>query len=150
MPQDDIMEEDQETGKESKDEPPLVKQTEKEEPDNGKTNDTVEPSTRKKRDHKIKEIFDLETGETIYAEEFFKKPIDELQKWRTTFQQCILQNNRRFVCPKCLEMIRISGRGDERGVPAIFTHKNDSVSCKKTTTGQSVEDINRKKYGLSF
>lgn len=148
VPQDDIMEEDEETGKESKDETPLVKQTEKEEPDNGKTNDTVEPSTRKKRDHKIKEIFDLETGETIYAEEFFKKPIDELQKWRTTFQQCILQNNRRFVCPKCLEMIRISGRGDERGVPAIFTHKNDSVSCKKTTTGQSVEDINRKKYGL--
>lgn len=148
VPQDDIMEEDEETGKESKDETPLVKQTEKEEPDNGKTNDTVEPSTRKKRDHKIKEIFDLETGETIYAEEFFKKPIDELQKWRTTFQQCILQNNRRFVCPKCLEMIRISGRGDERGVPAIFTHKNDSVSCKKTTIGQSVEDINRKKYGL--
>lgn len=148
VPQDDIMEEDEETGKESKDETPLVKQTEKEEPDNGKTNDTVEPSTRKKRDHKIKEIFDLETGETIYAEEFFKKPIEELQKWRTTFQQCILQNNRRFVCPKCLEMIRISGRGDERGVPAIFTHKNDSVSCKKTTTGQSVEDINRKKYGL--
>lgn len=148
VPQDDIMEEDEETGKESKDETPLVKQTEKEEPDNGKTNDTVEPSTRKKRDHKIKEIFDLETGETIYAEEFFKKPIDELQKWRTTFQQCILQNNRRFVCPKCLEMIRISGKGDERGVPAIFTHKNDSVSCKKTTTGQSVEDINRKKYGL--
>ena len=148
VPQDDIMEEDEETGKESKDETPLVKQTEKEEPDNGKTNDTVEPSTRKKRDHKIKEIFDLETGETIYAEEFFKKPIDELQKWRTTFQQCILQNNRRFVCPKCLEMIRISGRGDERGVPAIFTHKNDSVFCKRTTTGQSVENINRKKYGL--
>ena len=71
-----------------------------------------------------------------------------MQKWRTTFQQCISQNNRRFVCPKCLEMIRISGRGDERGVPAIFTHKNDSVSCKKTTTGQSAEDINRKKYGL--
>lgn len=148
VPQDDIMEEDEETIKESKDETPLVKQTKKEEPDNGKTNDSVEPPTRKKRDHKIKEIFDLETGETLYAEEFFKKPIDELQKWRTTFQQCISQNYRRFVCPKCLEMIRISGRGDERGVPAIFTHKNDSVSCKKTTTGQSVEDINRKKYGL--
>ena len=148
VPQDDIMEEDEETVKESKDETPLVKQAEKEEPDNGKTNDSVEPPTRKKRDHKIKEIFDIETGETLYAEEFFKKPIDELQKWRTTFQQCISQNNRRFVCPKCLEMIRISGRGDERGVPAIFTHKNDSVSCKKTTTGQSVEDINRKKYGL--
>ena len=148
MPQDDIMDEDEETVNESKDETPLVKRTEKEEPDKGLPNDTVEPPTRKKRDHKIKEIFDLETGETLYAEDFFKKPIDELQKWRTTFQQCISQNNRRFVCPKCLEMIRISGRGDERGVPAIFTHKNDSVSCKKTTTGQSVEDINRKKYGL--
>lgn len=148
MPQDDIMDEDEETVNESKDETPLVKRTEKEEPDKGLPNDTVEPPTRKKRDHKIKEIFDLETGETLYAEDFFKKPLDELQKWRATFQQCISQNNRRFVCPKCLEMIRISGRGDERGVPAIFTHKNDSVSCKKTTTGQSVEDINRKKYGL--
>ena len=148
VPQEDIMEEDGEAVKESEEETPLVEQTEKEEPDNGLVNDSVEPLTRKKRDYKIKEIFDLETGETLYAEEFFKKPIDELQKWRAIFQQCISQNNRRFVCPKCLEMIRISGRGDERGVPAIFTHKNDSVLCKKTTTGQSEEDINRKKYGL--
>ena len=148
VPQEDIMEEDGEAVKESEEETPLVEQTEKEEPDNGLVNDSVEPLTRKKRDFKIKEIFDLETGETLYAEEFFKKPIDELQKWRAIFQQCISQNNRRFVCPKCLEMIRISGRGDERGVPAIFTHKNDSVLCKKTTTGQSEEDIYRKKYGL--
>ena len=148
VPQEDIMEEDGEAVKESEEETPLVEQTEKEEPDNGLVNDSVEPLTRKKRDYKIKEIFDLETGETLYAEEFFKKPIDELQKWRAIFQQCISQNNRRFVCPKCLEMIRISGRGDERGVPAIFTHKNDSVLCKKTTTGQSEEDIYRKKYGL--
>lgn len=148
MPQDDIKEEDEETENESESETNIVEPTEKDEHDNGKRNDTVEPPTRKKRDHKIKEIFDLETGETLNAEDFFKKPINELQKWRTIFQQCISQNNRRFVCPKCLEMIRISGRGDERGVPAIFTHKNDSVSCEKTTTGQSVEDINRKKYGL--
>lgn len=116
--------------------------------DVGKPNVSVDPSTRKNRDYKIKEVFDVETGETLYAEEFFKKPIDELQRWRTIFQQCISQGNRRFICPKCLEMIRISGRGDERGVPAIFTHKNDNVFCKITTTGQSEEDINRKKYGL--
>ena len=108
VPQEDIMEEDGEAVKESEEETPLVEQTEKEEPDNGLVNDSVEPLTRKKRDYKIKEIFDLETGETLYAEEFFKKPIDELQKWRAIFQQCISQNNRRFVCPKCLEMIRIS------------------------------------------
>lgn len=148
IPQEDIKEDDEDAEKESEDETTNVEPTGKKEPDKGKPNDTVEPLTRKKRDYKIKEIFDIETCETIYAEDFFKKPIDELQKWRAIFQQCISQNNRRFVCPKCLEMIRISGRGDERGVPAVFTHKNDSVSCKKTTTGQSVEDINRKKYGL--
>ena len=147
-PQEDIKEDDEETEKESEDETTNVKPTIKKEPDGGKQNDTVEPPTRKKRDHKIKEVFDIETGETLYAEDFFKKPIDELQRWRTIFQQCISQGNRRFICPKCLEMIRISGRGDERGIPSIFTHKNDSVYCEKTTTGQSVEDINRKKYGL--
>ena len=145
IPQDDIKEEDEEIEKESDDETTFVKPNDKEEPNNG---NIVEPPTRKKRDHQIKEIFDIETGDTIYAKDFFTRPIAELQEWRTIFQQCISQNNRRFVCPKCLEMIRISGIGDERGVPAIFTHKNDSVSCKKTTTGQSVEDINRKKYGL--
>ena len=47
MPQDDIMDEDKETVNESKDETPLVKRTEKEEPDKGLPNDTVEPPTRK-------------------------------------------------------------------------------------------------------
>ena len=103
---------------------------------------------RKPRDRKIKEIFDLETGDTIEADDFFNKPIAELERWRTIFQECISQNKRRFLCPKCLEMIRISGRGDERGVPSIFTHKNDSVYCHKTTSNISVEDINRRKYSL--
>lgn len=147
-PQEDIKEDAEEAEKESEDDTTNEEPTDKKEPDEGKRNETVEPPTRKKRVHKIKEVFDIETGETFYAEDFFKKSIDELQRWRTIFQQCISQGNRRFICPKCLEMIRISGRGDERGVPAIFTHKNDSVFCKRTTTGQSEEDINRKKYGL--
>lgn len=148
VPQDNIIEEDEETEKECEDETAIVVPTDKKEPNKVQRNDTIEPPIRKERDHKIKEIFDLETGETIFAKDFFKKPIAELEEWRAIFQRYISKNNRRFVCPKCLEMIRISGRGDERGVPAIFTHKNDSVSCKKTTTRQSVEDINRKKYGL--
>lgn len=102
---------------------------------------------RKKRNHIIKKIYDLETGETIIADEFFQKPINELIKVRDSFQECISKNIRRFVCPKCFEMIRISGRGDERGVPSVFTHKNDSVYCDRTTTGRSVEEIERIKYG---
>ena len=103
---------------------------------------------RKKRNHKIKEILDLETGDTINADEFFRQPIAELEKWRTIFQECISQGKRRFVCPNCLELIRISGRGDERGVPSIFTHKNDSIYCHKTTQNISEEEINRRKYSL--
>ena len=99
------------------------------------------------RNRIIKEIYDLETGETIIADEFFQKPMIELSKARDSFQECISKNIRRFVCPKCFEMIRISGRGDERGVPSIFTHKNDSVYCDRTTTGRSVEEIERIKYG---
>lgn len=147
-PQDDMFEGIEEVGNEDKTDNHHIETKGKKEPDEGKSNVTVEPDIRRKREHKINEVFDIETGETIYAEEFFKKPIDELLRWRTIFQQCISQGNRRFICPKCLEMIRISGRGDERGVPAIFTHKNDNVFCKRTTTGQSEEDINRKKYGL--
>lgn len=102
---------------------------------------------RKKRNRIIKEIYDLETGETIIADDFFQKPMNELSKARDLFQECIAKNVRRFVCPKCFEMIRISGRGDERGVPSIFTHKNDSVYCDRTTTGRSIKEIERIKYG---
>ncbi len=147
-PQDNALEGKEEVGNEDKTDISPTETNGNKVPDDDKRNETVEPPTRKKRDHKIKEVFDIETGETLYAEDFFKKTIDELQRWRAIFQQCISQGYRRFICPKCLEMIRISGRGDERGVPAIFTHKNDNVFCKRTTTGQSEEDINRKKYGL--
>ena len=117
-------------------------------PEQGQATNTAEVLKRKKRERVIKEILDLETGDIIIADDFFTKPIDELEKLRALFQECISQNKHRFICPKCLEMIRISGRGDERGVPSIFTHKNDSVYCKRTTTGLSIEEINRRKYGL--
>ena len=114
----------------------------------GTDSNTAEVAKRKKRDRSIEEILDLETGDTIDADEFFNKPMDELEKWRTFFQECISQNKRRFVCPKCYEMIRISGKGDERGVPSFFTHKNDSVYCQRTKTGLSEDEINRRKYAL--
>ena len=135
---------DDENGTEEKD----VKEPIKKEPKKGSVNETPEVKVRKRRDHKIKEIFDLETGETINAEEFFSQDIDELIRQRTIFQDYISQGKRRFVCPKCLEMIRISGRGDERGLPCIFTHKNDSPYCLRTKTGLSEEEINRRKYSL--
>lgn len=112
----------------------------------GQVSNSVE-GPRKNRNRVIKEIYDLETGNTINADEFFHKPMDELIKVRDTFQEYINKDIRRFVCPKCFEMIRISGRGDERGIPSIFTHKNDSVYCQRTTTGRSVKEINRIKYG---
>ncbi len=116
--------------------------------EDGTDKNTAEVTKRKKRDRTIKEILDLETGETIDADIFFSKPMDELEKWRVIFQECISQNKRRFICPKCLEMIRISGQGDERGVPSVFTHKNDSFYCQRTTTGLSEDEINRRKYAL--
>ena len=114
----------------------------------GSSGDSVEPKVRKKRNHQIKEIYDLATGETIIAEDFFSNDINYLINQRNIFQDYISQGKRRFVCPKCYEMIRISGRGDERGLPCIFTHKNDSVYCARTTTGLSKEEIERRKYGL--
>ena len=115
--------------------------------ENSFPNESVE-GKRKKRDRKIKEIFDLKTGETILADQFFEQPINELVRWRSLFQECISKDEHRFICPNCLEQIRISGQGDERGIPSIFTHKNDSVDCTKTTTGLSVEEINKRKYSL--
>lgn len=120
----------------------------KEEPHEESPDYSVKPKVRKKRDYIIKEIYDMVTGKTIIAEDFFKKDINELIEQRNIFQDYISQGKRRFLCPKCLEMIRISGRGDERGNPCIFTHKNDSVYCARTTTGLSKEEIERRKYGL--
>ena len=57
-PQEDIKEDAEEVEKELEDDTTNEESTDKKEPDEGERNETVEPPTRKKRDHKIKEVFD--------------------------------------------------------------------------------------------
>lgn len=98
---------------------------------------------------RITEVFDAETGDYIQAYQFFARPESEVIKWRRIFEQSILLNERRFLCPNCRQMVKISGRKFRRGAVSFFSHLHDSDFCEiKTTTGLTREQIEARKYGL--
>lgn len=107
----------------------------------------------KTKSHEVKrsilEIFDTKEGNFIDAKLFFKRPEHELIRWRRIFEESILSDEHRFVCPNCRQDVKISGRKYHRGQVSYFSHLYDSDFCEiKTTTGLSKEQIEARKYGL--
>ena len=97
---------------------------------------------------KIDKVIDVNTGEEIIAREFFSKPVDEIFHIRRELQNAIILEKPKYVCKYCGQMVKISGRYDERGVASFFSHLYDSDKCDlKTTTGLSKAIINARKYG---
>ena len=104
-------------------------------------------------DHVVKrtilEIWDNQEGDIIKADEFFSRSENELIRWRRIFEESILYNERRFLCPYCKQPVKISGRKFKRGEVSFFSHLHDSEFCEiKTTSGFTKEQIEARKYGL--
>lgn len=97
----------------------------------------------------IDEVYDIENNQLITAYEFFKKPEHEIMHWRRALEESVLTGHARLICPYCKQMIKLCGRRSSRGVVSYFSHLYDSDDCEiKTTTMQSREIIEAKKYGL--
>jgi len=100
----------------------------------------------------IKEVLDIETGECIDADDFFKKPLDELTVYRSELQK-VIEGFREplFTCYYCKQKIRIRG-----GIAAPhkrkaeifhFAHLKDSDECHiKTKNHYTKDEVNRIKY----
>ena len=100
----------------------------------------------------ITEVLDCDTGECIDANEFFKKPLDELTIYRSELQKAI-ENFREplFTCYYCKQLIRIRGGipgPNKRKVDILhFAHLKDSDECHiKTKNNYTKEETDRIKY----
>lgn len=98
----------------------------------------------------IDEVYDVESNQLITAYEFFKKPEHEIMHWRRALEESILTGHARLICPYCKQMLKLCGKRSSRGIVSYFSHLYDSDDCEiKTTTMQSRELIEAKKYGLA-
>lgn len=100
----------------------------------------------------ISEVLNYETGKPVKAEEFFKRPIDEVTVYRSQLQQAI-QGIRcpLFACYYCKQMVRIRGgiAGPNKKKTEIFhfAHLKDSSDCHiKTNNKFTKDEVDRIKY----
>lgn len=103
----------------------------------------------------IQEVLDARTGEEIIADDFFKKPLDEIIVVRSDLQKAI-ENiiDPVFVCFYCKQRIRIrGGKSDSVGrkIETLhFAHLKDSEACHiKTANPYTKEEVDRIKYNRS-
>jgi len=100
----------------------------------------------------ITEVLNCETGECIDANEFFKKPLDEIHIYRSQLQQAIQKiRDPLFTCYYCKQKIRIRGgitfSHKKKSEIFHFAHLKDSDECPiKTNNDYSKEDIDAIKY----
>ena len=97
----------------------------------------------------IERVLDKEEGVFIDANEFFSRSEGEIIAFRRHLEEAIRLNQPRFACPRCGQMVKISGRYTEKGKASFFSHLYDSDDCEiKTTTQLSKEEIEARMYAM--
>ncbi|MCF2501042.1 DUF6035 family protein [Dyadobacter chenhuakuii] len=96
----------------------------------------------------IEEALDMQTGEIIEANSFFRLPESDLVRYRRIQQEAINGlGEPRFVCAFCKQILKISGTNHKRGAITHFAHLRDSEYCPiKTGSNYSREEIELRKY----
>lgn len=104
----------------------------------------IESDTTKRT---IDVVIDVENNCEVRACDFFSQPENVIFKMRTELQKAIYLHTPKFVCKYCGQMVKISGRKNQRGRATFFSHLRDSEDCDcKTTTGRTKREIEREKY----
>lgn len=95
----------------------------------------------------IEFVLNKEDGSTVYADDFFVKPENEVFKYRNELQKAIKGIRKPlFVCYFCGQNIKINGGGQTKKI-LHFAHKKDSDDCHlKTDNNYSKLEIQRVKY----
>lgn len=96
----------------------------------------------------IDEVLDVETGELIKSEDFFRKPESEIIAYRRRLQEAIAgYESPKFRCSYCNQLLKLSGKTTRRGEVSFFSHLYDSADCEIKTNGQyTKEEIEIRKY----
>ena len=95
----------------------------------------------------IDTVLDVESGEEIYAKNFFAQDEVVIFKMRTELEKAVYLHRPKYVCKYCGQMVKISGRRTERGMARFFSHLRDSEYCDyKTTTERTRREIDREKF----
>lgn len=94
----------------------------------------------------IPEILNLKSGDFINSDEFFKKPIDEIFKFRYSLDKEIQSNEKLHVCFLCKQSIKIRGQINAKNI-LHFAHLRESDLCPlKDIANLSRSDILRLKF----
>lgn len=94
----------------------------------------------------IPEILNLKSGDFINSDEFFKKPVDEIFKFRYSLDKEIQSNEKLHVCFICKQSIKIRGQKNAKNI-MHFAHLRESDLCPlKDITNLSRSDILRLKF----
>ncbi len=105
-----------------------------------------------KKKRTITEVLDRDTGDCVFSDNFFKKPLDEITIYRSELQQAIEgYRDPRFVCYYCKQKIRIRGGfapGIKRKAEIFhFAHLKDSDECHlKTKNKLTKEEVDCIRY----
>lgn len=96
----------------------------------------------------INSVTNLDTGKTIYANEFFNQDENIIWSFREKCQDAIKGKRPPFlVCDTCGQLIQISGGKGVKGKITYFKHLKDSNDCPiKTDTKLSKSEILRGKF----
>ena len=97
----------------------------------------------------INEVLDVETGNIIKSEDYFKLSEDILMADRRRLQEAIAGFSApKYVCAYCQQLVKLSGRVTRRGQVSFFAHLHDSDDCEiKTSSNLSKDEIEMRKYG---
>lgn len=100
----------------------------------------------------ILEVMDYQTGECVYASDFFNRPLDEISNYRSQLQQAIEGFiSPVYICYYCRQKVRIRGgiasRDKIKEEIFHFAHLRDSDECHiKTKNQYTREEVDRMKY----
>lgn len=97
----------------------------------------------------IEEVLDIETGEIIFAEDFFAQEESIVISARNTLELSIQSDIPKYKCIYCEQKVKISGKRifDRKVTVYFFAHFKDSDDCPiKTSSGLNLEKVLAKKY----
>ena len=97
----------------------------------------------------VKEVLDVETGEIIVEDEYFKLPESVIIADRRRLQEVINgQAPKKYVCAYCEQLVRLIGRRHGKGMIHFFAHLHSSADCEIKTKGSGV--VERKYSNIRY
>ena len=112
-------------------------------------NDSVSYKGEYQTQRTIEEILDVETGEIIFSEDFFKQDEAIIILARQALEISIQSDIPKYKCIFCEQNIKITGRRifEKNKTIYFFAHFKDSDDCPiKTNVGLGFDEILAKKY----